>query len=175
MFEPKNDGIDHINIYTKSLTELGKNLSNLYCCYPKLKLDLGDFSTLEGYWYSLKINALKLEANDFKFELETLKNLNGFKAKSLGSQIIKQIISQNELIKNEDEYLTESFKTSIKKAIEIKINSIKNLKFDLMYSKLPLTHYYYYGELEKNPKIIELPQHQWMIDYITELRISLKN
>lgn len=171
MFEPKNDGIDHINIYTKGATQLGKKLTNLYSHYSKIKLDLGDYLTLEGYWYSLKINSLKTSINDYSVELEQLKNLNGFKAKSLGSSIMKELLNKQTI--SEDDYINEEFKTQFKKAILTKIETIPNLKLNLISSSLPLTHYYYYGTIE-NPKIIELPKHQWMIDYISELRNTLK-
>lgn len=168
IFNPIEDGITHINVYTKSNTDLGRKLTNLYSYYPKIELDLGKYLTLEGYWYTLKINSLNTSNIDYTKELEELKSLNGFYAKKLGTSIVKELMDKN--MKSDDDYITDEFKTRFKIALLKKIETVPNLKEDLKNCTLPLAHYYYYGDVNKNPKVIYLPQHQWMIDYIMELR-----
>lgn len=51
MIDPKKDGIDHINIYTKGATEIGRLLTNL--SPVEINSSLGRFKTLEGLIYFL--------------------------------------------------------------------------------------------------------------------------
>ena len=51
---PTEDGITHINIYSKGQTELGKMLSN-FAKFPIQTVD-GNFMSVEGYWYFLSID-----------------------------------------------------------------------------------------------------------------------
>lgn len=48
---PDTDGINHINIYSKGKTELGKFLSHFHGHY--IETEDGGFECLEGYWYWL--------------------------------------------------------------------------------------------------------------------------
>ena len=47
MINPQNDGVDHINIYSKGLTELGRFLSNFE--HILITTEDGDFNSIEGY------------------------------------------------------------------------------------------------------------------------------
>ena len=49
-FNPMQDGITHINIYTQGKTQLGRALSNLFDCEFTVP-GYGDFKSLEGFWY----------------------------------------------------------------------------------------------------------------------------
>src|SRR5882724_14111 len=77
MIDPKNDGIDHINIYSKGATELGRALSNF--AHSPVKLKDGNFASLEGYWYWLLSN------KDAKAEI--LRKLYGWEAKKAGREL----------------------------------------------------------------------------------------
>lgn len=162
---PINDGKDHINIYTKGSTELGRLLTNL----SDVPVKVGDlnFRTLEGLWY---FTLLSLTDSLDKVNLKILMNENGFKVKSHSREVISSHNLINEVDKIRD---TEEFRTSIKNFITIKIISNDKLMKMLKESELPLTHYYYYGKLE-NPKVHYLNEYQWMTDHIVELRNKLQ-
>lgn len=69
-YSSKTDGLDHINIYSKGKTILGKYLSH----FTKVKIRTiyhGTFLSVEGYWYWL------LTRND------NLRSLYGFEAKKV--------------------------------------------------------------------------------------------
>lgn len=48
---PNKDGIDHINVYSGSRTELGKMLSNFY--HFEIETKDGKFQSVEAYWFWL--------------------------------------------------------------------------------------------------------------------------
>jgi hypothetical protein len=134
------DGIDHVNVYSKGKTELGKFLTNF--AYSPIETEDGHFNSIEGYWYWLSSKDNKL------------RELSGWKAKEYGRSI------------KADDWLDDDiFKEKIKKAIYIKlINNPKYLK-QLQELKLPLKHYYVYGD-----KIIEVPKAKWIIDYLESFK-----
>jgi len=58
-YDSKDDGITHINIYSKGKTLLGKMLSN-WSYYP-IYLVLGRFNSIEGLIFYLSSNDEKLK------------------------------------------------------------------------------------------------------------------
>ena len=76
------DGIDHINIYSKGYTKLGRLLSN----FTKSEFThpiYGHFMSVEGFWYYIKLEKI----DDIR--KEALRSLYGFSAKQLGRQLEK--------------------------------------------------------------------------------------
>lgn len=142
-FDPKFDGVDHLNIYSKANTWLGKELSN----FAKYDLNLpeGSFKSVEGYWYYL--------GNPD----ERLKNLHGYQAKKLGESLERVIILPEHI-----------FIDKIKDALDYKILNNQFLLEGLQKCKLPLQHYYYYGTIEK-PKIVDAG-YKWIIDYLESFK-----
>lgn len=113
------DGIDHINIYSKAKTNLGKFLSN----FTRVEVETEDglFMSVEGYWYWLSCKD------------DHLRTLSGFEAKRYGRGI-----------KANDWCDDEEFKRKICGAIK---NKVLNSQLKKMFAKtyLPLKHYYSYG------------------------------
>ena len=110
------DGVDHINIYSKGKTMLGRKLSNF--CYMPFICEDGWFASIEAYWFWLGTHN------------EDLRPMYGFQAKKFGGSLPKTV---------EDEL----FQNKIKKAMRIKAQILKN---DLLASDLPFKHYYMYGD-----------------------------
>lgn len=137
------DGIDHINIYSKGKTSLGKWLSN-FSFSPIFLLD-GDFHSIEGYWYWLNCDHP---------DRDKLKNLTGFKAKSLGRKLTDKDWN-NDL----------EFKLKILHAITQKIYLDEQLLNLFKNNKLPFKHYYVYGD-----KIVEPKEGKWLVDFFNFLR-----
>lgn len=52
--DPKKDGVDHINIYSRGATKLGRMLSNFY--RSATEIDGVVFNSIEAYWYYIGIN-----------------------------------------------------------------------------------------------------------------------
>ena len=152
-FKPINEGLDHVNIYSKSGLWLGRELSN----FSKCELDLGDhgkFNSIEGYWFWLGTRD------------ERLRTLYGYQAKKLGTELSK--VKQKLLTEKE-------FRNLICLAIEQKIYKNQKLLDELLkldLNKTPLTHYYYYGNIN-NPKVINAG-FLWIVDFISSIHLRLK-
>lgn len=143
-WNPLEDGITHINVYSKGKTELGRWLTN-FAHSPIDTVD-GHFESIEGYWYWLGTT---------HSDRENLRFLYGFKAKELGKKL-KSIEQQN----NDD------FKPKILNAIKIKLYNNPRMMDLLFQNSLPLVHYYVYGENSENPKIVEPSEGKWILEYL---------
>lgn len=142
---PENDGVDHINVYSKAKTNLGRWLSN-FALQPITTED-GPFDSIEGYWYWLNCNHK---------EKDKLRAVSGWEAKQLGRRLGAK-----------DWNHTDLFKNKIRKAISIKLSCDKKLLDELKKSVLPLAHYYVYGD-----KVVEVKEAQWILDHIDSIRRS---
>jgi hypothetical protein len=139
-YNPQEDGITHINIYSKGKTELGRWLSNF--AYAPIETEDGPFNSIEGYWYWLSCG------------YDILRRLSGYRAKITGRNF-----------GGKDWVFTESFRTKIKKAIEIKLKTYSEKLVELKQTDLPLAHYYVYDNNVIIPKNCD-----WIICHIDSLR-----
>ena len=152
IWEPKDEGKDHINIYSKSALPLGRALSNFFQS-TFIHPDYGMFKSMEGYYYWLLTGK----------KHDELKELFGYPAKKLGKSFEK--------IRKID----RSFKEEIQEGICYKILQNTYIQDLLIDSHLPLTHYYYYGDKDNDPKIVDRSKEDdYMINAIEEIRINLK-
>lgn len=140
MIKPNKDGIDHINIYSKGKTELGRFLTNF--SYSPIITEDGEFNSIEGYWYWLG-------SKD-----ESLRKLYGFKAKQKGREV-----------KAPDWIETKEFKEKILKAIDFKIQNNPKFLKQLIECELPLKHYYVYGS-----KVVEPKQGKWILEHLEKYK-----
>lgn len=141
MIDPKDDGVKHINIYSKGKTKLGKFLSN----FTKAPFDHpedGKFNSIEGYWYWLS-------AKD-----DTLRSTYGFQAKARGREL-----------GGKDWIDTDEFKRKIKMAIRHKLHANPEMRTEFKASTLPFMHYYVYGG-----KVVEPKEGAWLIEFFRQLR-----
>ncbi|HVI42712.1 MAG TPA: hypothetical protein VM577_19020 [Anaerovoracaceae bacterium] len=151
VLDPKQDGITHINVYSKAKTSLGLFLSNF--TEIELETDEGDFKSVEAYWYYLSC------PKDHP-QVEELKNLSGYPAKKLGREIRG---------KDYDADKDSSFQEKIKKVLRYKIEN-STLRKEFAKSTLPFTHYYVY-----EGKASEPTEGKWQIEFFEELRQELKS
>lgn len=148
MFRPDTEGIDHINMYSKSTLEYGRMLSNFYK-FPIATQD-GNFMSVEGYWWWLSIEDCE--------EKEKLRNMYGYPAAKFG----------NELLGTYKREFVDDFEHRIAKAIWYKMRRHKNLLLP-EYENLPIVHYYVYGS-----KILDQTQKfSNMMNTVNKLRDSL--
>lgn len=118
MLDPKKDGIDHINIYSKGKTELGRLLSN-FAHTPITIKNYGKFESIEGFWYWLGTKD------------DTLRNLYGYEAKKYGKRLQWKEI--------------ENFNNIIICALITKTIQHKKIKDLLIKNTLPFEHYYVFN------------------------------
>lgn len=116
MIPTGEDGIDHINIYSKGKTKLGRWLSNFTYTPFELK-DYGKFTSIEGLW-----GWLKSEDDFFRY-------LDGISAKKQAKKIVNPI-------------QRDDFNEIIKKGIDAKLKTYPKKLNDFKYSKLLFAHYY---------------------------------
>jgi hypothetical protein len=144
MFDPKNDGEDHINVYSRGKTNLGKWLSNF--TREPIETEDGEFNSIEGYWYWLGTRK------------ELLREASGYQAKRIGRTFrVKHRLS------------TKEFKRKIKKAFNLKLKANNKMRKKFIQSTLPLVHYYVEGE-----RLIFVPKHYWLFKYMERKREKLQ-
>lgn len=141
-FGPDGDGIDHINIYSKGKTSIGRAMTNM-SAIPVTIPGEGTFQSVEAYWYWLSTGM-----KDDRFF-----TVDHFEAKNIGKSMPRVPI--------------DNFEEKIKRAIKLKLDQFDpRMKRALKNSTLPLTHYYHYGD----DKSVAYTRYDWIIDYISELR-----
>ena len=146
--KPEEDGITHINCYSKSKTILGRQLSNFELC--RFTCEDGQFSSIEGYWYWLGTDHV---------EKDRLRAVYGWQAKALGKDL-----------KGPDYPKVIDFQKKIKAAIECKLAAHPSLKANLLASDLPLTHYYMFGTFAKRDE-----RSDWVWEYYERYREANAN
>ena len=125
MFRPETEGIDHINMYSRSTLEFGRMLSNFYR-FPIATQD-GNFMSVEGYWWWLKIESCA--------DKERLRELSGYEAAKFGKELLGPHLRVT----------VDDFEHRIAKAIWYKMRRHRDL-FLPEYDELPIVHYYVYGD-----------------------------
>ncbi len=146
-YTPAQDGIDHLNVYSKARTKLGRDLSN-FAHLPIIHPELGEFASIEGLWYWLTRQD------------DRLRQLSGFSAKELGKSLpILNTYPENE------------FRRLVVAGLETKINTYPALKSALQACPLRLTHYYVYhfGGAEK---VIPVDDSEWILAVFERARLE---
>lgn len=139
-YYPLEDGITHLNLYSKANTELGRFCSNFAKC--TIETEDGHFDSIEGYWSWLSIS----EENENR---EKFRHLFGIQAKKYKDSLYKE---------GDPGRFDESFQEKIHKAIHLKFQTPLAQKYLNQYKemlKLPICHYYYYGQPD-NAKVIDV-------------------
>jgi hypothetical protein len=151
-FDPKLEGITHINGYSKSRTNLGimiSNFSEVDIHHP----NLGFFKSIEGLWFWL------LTKDD------RLRFMFGHKAKEFGQRLPRIGITSD----------SEYFKKTIREALWIKILCMPGLKSQLEKCELPIVHYYVRSDSNGNEYSIPIAEHDWVWKSYEEFRDCIKN
>lgn len=152
MHNPENDGITHINVYSKGKTELGRLLTN-FAHTPFTFEPYGTFQSVEAFWYYYLTGC----------QHESLRHLYGSQAKKAGQSVRDDRIDKTT-------GLTPHQKETILEAIRCKLRQNKEVLTLLRESTLPFTHYYAFGTFEAGYRIKDLPEYQWIIDELSRLR-----
>lgn len=145
-FKATNDGVDHINIYSRGKTELGRLLTH-FAHMPFTHPYFGPFASMEGLWYFIRNGG-----ND-----ESLRYLSGIRAKNLGRQ-------------SNPKWYPE-FRQDILAANYQKIIQHDELRELIVASELPFDHYYLFGpnQIPVTPR-----DSKWLVDGFEDIRTALK-
>ena len=117
---PETDGVDHINVYSKGKTLLGRQLSNF--AFTPFDYNGKRFASVEAWWYWQGRNHDEKE----------LRQLFGFKAKQIG-----RLLPRTPTPKTEELYTVYSAKLAAHPQIQQALNN----------STLPFSHYYVYNDI----------------------------
>lgn len=139
-WDPELDGVDHVNVYSKGRTWLGRMLSN-FARTPFRHPAHGAFDSVEGFWYWLSCRD------------DRLRYVAGYPAKRLGREL-----------GGEDWLDGEDFREEIRLALLSKLDQTPELWGALQDNHLPLAHYYAYGG-----KVVPVPGADWILDYLNTL------
>lgn len=124
--DPAKDGVDHINIYSKATTELGRELSNF--AKTPFTHEGVRFWSVEAWWYWQSLIQFKPRA-----EADAICLIYGFKAKAMG-----RAFHGNRPVK-------PPTKEALMQVYRAKMDGNPRLRELLMSSTLPFEHYYVYG------------------------------
>lgn len=153
-YHPINDGLEHINIYSKGRTELGRILSNFYEEEFDTVNGDGKFMSIEGYYHWLG-----LDENCPNKDI--LRTLSGYKAREIGKNLKRTFGTAKK-------YTLEEFHHIICNEVRRKFYRHQNLLVDdLSLWNAKFCHYI----ILNNGEIKDLTeQYQWFVDCITETR-----
>jgi hypothetical protein len=144
--ETPKDGVDHINIWAKGETELGRLLAHFtrsHFVHPYF----GPFNSMEGFWYYIKS-----EEQD-----DELRRLSGLEAKNYGRQMTDRWI--------------ENFFDIIIAANYHKIDQNDKLRELFVSSTLPFDMYYLHGP---DCVLIRPSGYGWLVEGFEKLRKLMK-
>ncbi len=173
ILDPRNDGVDHINVYSKGVTELGKMLTNF--SKHRFMVHGYEFDSLEAWWYwELLREAGVIDrwnngelAPDASSDLLMLRWTYGTNAKRIGTKLVAGYIGQRGAPSAE-------FRKRYAEAAAVRLQTDLRLIRLLRESKLPLVHYYWYGRADKL-KVVQDLKHQWVLEIWTEFRKQLQD
>jgi hypothetical protein len=145
VLDPAEDGVTHINVYSKAKTLLGQLLSNM-AHTPFVHPKHGKFNSVEGLWWYLATGL----CDDF------YRTAKAFECKTRGPK--STLVDYSE------------FREDLKLGIVAKLASHANIMRLLLENQLPLTHYYWYGQEGQVKKIIADKDNLWVIEFLNTFR-----
>lgn len=153
MLSAEQDGINHINIYSKGKTNLGKRLTNMH--HFTFRYDNIEFISVEQAWHFYKFCGYPEIANkvlQFKNSFECLKFARDNKQEDSAEHVQTPIFQQ---------LMKDVIRTRIECDIELQ-NMLRN-------SWLPFEHYYVYGDKIQDQR----NKYEWLLDIFEEYRTEL--
>ncbi len=146
MYISDEDGVTHVNIYSKGKTDLGRFLSNF--AYAPIMVQNRTYNSLEAYWYCISLPT--------SVSTESLRFRDGYKAKEDGKSLIEKY--------GKGDLSEEEFRQKMKFAMSVKIRTYPRYLTMLRANELPLAHYYVYGG-----KSVDAG-YSWIVDEWTRIR-----
>lgn len=151
MLDPKEDGISHINVWSRGQTTLGRKLTN-FAHTPFTHPRFGPFESMEGFWYWLATGC----------QYDHLRQLWGYLAKQEGKKLEK--------------VSCVDFEELICEGIYHKVLQTDSLVLPMAHSDLPFYHYYWYGDLVNGKYKVVVPESGYFqMAYLEDLRFHLRH
>ena len=149
MYKAEEDGITHINCYSKGATRLGRLLSNF--AHSPFEIAGVAYASMEARWFEL------CTPNASPANHAVLRSQHGFSAKQTGKRL-------RDLEGCQVDTASAEFQLQVRQSLKCKLRftCVKGGQFER--STLPLAHYYVYG-----PKVVPAG-HQWLIGMLEDLR-----
>lgn len=145
---PELDGIEHINIYSKGKTHIGRLLSNFAHTPFSLGKEEGVFQSVEGYWYWLLTG------------FDGLRDLHGYEAKKVGKEHLPLMLYRP--------WERDEFKDKIRHAMGCKMWQNLHVRMSLRCTDLPFMHYYVWDSGPKDAG------YKWVVEFWEEKRREQK-
>lgn len=147
---PRDDGVTHINVYSRGRTQLGRLLSN-FAETPFIHPRHGRFDSIEGLWYWLSVDPTNPDR-------DSLRKLSGFAAKKVGRKL-----------RGNDWPDSDQFMRDVKLGLYSKLMFHREVRSQLLESKLPLVHYYVaWG------KVFDVSDQDWTHKWFASYRSMFK-
>lgn len=147
-FDPREEGITHINIYSKSNSTLGRVLSNW--TPAAIDISIGKFNSVEGLIFYLG-----------SFD-NRLRGMVGYDAKTFGEKVDRNIRLPKDV-----------FRALVIEGMESKIKNVKKVNLQLFNQfvglEMPLTHYYHYDTI-----VVQIPKWEWQVVEWEKLKVRLR-
>lgn len=151
VLHPSLDGVQHINVWSRGVTQLGRNLSN-FAHTPFTHPAYGPFESMEAYWYWIATG----------MQHDSLRGLWGIAAKRVG-KVLERVPVEN-------------FEALICEGLYYKTIQTPTLCQQMVFSELPFYHYYWFGHLEHDRyKLVVPASGEFQMTYLEDLRIHLKH
>lgn len=131
-FKRENDGIDHINVYSKSRSKLGRSLSNF--AHTPITLQDNYFESVESWWYWTKMININKTTLFPVFSDEQLFEIT--------TKVGKDAKSYFRELYPDDSGSFNPTKEELKIAYKQKLIQHPEIKDLLLLNKLPISHYY---------------------------------
>lgn len=146
-YDPKEDGLTHLNVWSKAQTELGRLLSN-FAHTPFYHPKYGRFASMEAFFYWVSTGMVH----------DHLKDLYGYLAKKEGKKYPRVNVVK--------------FDRLVSRAVVLKIIQTPELMLLLSECSLPLVHYYVYGNIENDKYAVvdRTEQDRWLLRSIEQAR-----
>lgn len=142
---PETDGQDHINVYSRGRTWLGRQLTN-FAHTPFSHHRYGSFESMEGFWHYI---ATGQKYREFR-------ELYGYRAKKAAKGIEKVPLV--------------NFKDTIREGLVAKITQNPEIYRAMAESELPFAHYYCFGSQEQGYKVHYPESSQWLMEVLEDIR-----
>ncbi|QOI72367.1 hypothetical protein pEaSNUABM50_00343 [Erwinia phage pEa_SNUABM_50] len=149
IYNPDEDGITHINIYSQAKTELGRLLSN-FAHSPFVYEPYGKFESGEGFWYWYLTGQ----------QHDSLRYLSGFEAKKEGKKYRNDRLDVLGLTDEDLEVMMQM--------LVLKVAYNPHIASLLKESTLPFCHYYNYSG-----RVIMCTEFDWLSSAYADIRTVL--
>ncbi len=157
MYDPEQDGISHLNVYSKGKTELGRYLSNF--ANSPFQHNGCWFMSVEAGWFVYKLQKVaKNYPNDVDYinDLYSLTKLYGFKAKFEGRRLLEKWSAEN---------VADIPKKVLKQLYLKKLEYNPEILSLLLENELPLVHYYV-----AKGNFVDASKYNWTVDLWSEIK-----